>query len=182
MTESVALRRAGAFGIAAFVFAADQGLKAWLLGALQLQQVGLVRLMPFFDLRYSENEGVSLGLLTPATREGELLILVLTAAITVGVAIWILRERAWGEMIALGLVLGGAVGNFNDRRTFGCVIDYADLHFGQFRPFMIFNLADVAITFGVLLLLARALLMRDKPAPDLLGKSAGELSAPATET
>ena len=66
--------------------------------------------------------------------------------------------------MALGLVLGGALGNIIDRVRLGFVIDYADLHFGEWRPFLIFNLADAAITIGVLILLARALLLREKDA------------------
>ena len=74
-----------------------------------------------------------------------------------------LRERKLGDMLALALVLGGALGNILDRMRFGYVVDYADLHFGTFRPFLIFNLADAAITIGVLLILARSFLSRDKP-------------------
>ena len=51
-----------------------------------------------------------------------------------------------------------------DRARLGYVVDYADLHFGAFRPFMIFNIADAAITIGVLLLLARVLIIGDKAA------------------
>ena len=54
------------------------------------------------------------------------------------------------------------MGNLIDRVRFGHVIDYADLHFGTFRPFLVFNVADACITIGVLILLARALLVRDK--------------------
>ena len=61
------------------------------------------------------------------------------------------------------LVLGGALGNIRDRMTQGFVIDYADLHFGEFRPFLIFNVADAAITIGVVIILARTLLSREKP-------------------
>jgi signal peptidase II len=75
-----------------------------------------------------------------------------------------LREQVFGEIAALALVLGGALGNIYDRFTRGYVIDYADLHIGQWRPFLIFNLADAAITCGVLILLARSLLSREKPA------------------
>jgi signal peptidase II len=63
------------------------------------------------------------------------------------------------------MVLGGALGNIIDRIRLGYVVDYADLHFGDFRPFLVFNVADAAITIGVLLLLVRALLMRDGKAP-----------------
>ncbi|MDP9415584.1 MAG: signal peptidase II, partial [Pseudomonadota bacterium] len=64
--------------------------------------------------------------------------------------------------IALAFVLGGALGNIVDRIRFGYVVDFADLHFGDWRPFLIFNVADAAITIGVLLLLVRALLTRDR--------------------
>ena len=60
--------------------------------------------------------------------------------------------------------MGGALGNIRDRVQFGYVIDFADLHFGDFRPFLIFNLADAAISIGVAIMLARAFLVRDKPA------------------
>ena len=63
------------------------------------------------------------------------------------------------------MVLGGALGNIVDRVRLGYVVDYADLHFGEFRPFLVFNVADAAITIGVLLLLVRALLMRDGKPP-----------------
>jgi signal peptidase II len=62
----------------------------------------------------------------------------------------------------LGAILGGALGNIVDRVRFGYVVDFADLHFGDWRPFLVFNVADAAITLGVLVLLVRALLMRDK--------------------
>jgi len=48
---------------------------------------------------------------------------------------------------------------------FGYVVDFADLHFGQWRPFLIFNVADAAITIGVVVLIVRALLTREKSAP-----------------
>src|SRR3546814_4271194 len=72
------------------------------------------------------------------------------------------REKARGDVLALGLVLGGALGNILDRVRFGYVVDFAAIHIGEWRPFLIFNLADAAITIGVLIPLARALLMRDK--------------------
>ena len=62
-------------------------------------------------------------------------------------------------------MLGGALGNILDRIRFGYVVDFMDLHFGEWRPFLVFNIPDAAITIGVLLLLLRALLTRkEKPA------------------
>ena len=90
------------------------------------------------------------------------LLVAVTAVVAIGVLVWMWRETRKGDVIALGLVLGGALGNIVDRARFGYVVDYADLHFGDFRPFLIFNLADAAITIGVLLLVARALLLGEK--------------------
>jgi len=73
-----------------------------------------------------------------------------------------MRERKLGDIVALGLVLGGALGNILDRTRLGYVVDFADLHFGDWRPFLVFNVADAAITIGVLVLLVRALFLRDK--------------------
>src|SRR3546814_10615493 len=87
----------------------------------------------------------------------------MTGAIALFVFVWIMRERKLGDIAALSLVLGGAAGNIRDRFMYGFVIDYADLHFGEWRPFLIFNLADAAITIGVLIILARSLLSREKP-------------------
>ncbi|MBJ7502303.1 MAG: signal peptidase II, partial [Sphingopyxis sp.] len=70
--------------------------------------------------------------------------------------------QAKGDVIALAMILGGALGNIVDRVRFGYVVDFADLHIGEFRPFMIFNVADACITLGVLLLVARALLLGEK--------------------
>ena len=72
------------------------------------------------------------------------------------------REPNRADRMALGAILGGALGNIVDRVRFGYVVDFADLHFGDWRPFLVFNVADAAITLGVLVLLVRALLMRDK--------------------
>jgi len=96
----------------------------------------------------------------PAMRWG---LVALTAAIAVGVLIWMFREPNKQDQIGLGLVMGGAIGNILDRVRFGYVVDFADLHFGEWRPFLVFNVADAAITIGVLILLVRALLVRDKP-------------------
>ena len=91
------------------------------------------------------------------------LLVALTGAIALAVFVWMLREKNFADVYGLALVLGGALGNIRDRVTLGYVIDYADLHFGSFRPFLIFNIADAAITIGVLIILARTLFSREKP-------------------
>jgi signal peptidase II len=173
--------RAAGFGIALAVFAVDRGVKALMSGPLQLQGVGLIKLLPFFDLRWTENYGVSLGMFTATSSEMKLALLAMTGLIALGVAVWMLREKVFGEIAALALVLGGALGNIYDRATRGYVIDYADLHIGEWRPFLIFNIADAAITLGVLILLARSLLSREKPA-EPAGAPSTASDDPATET
>ena len=161
------------YALALAVFAIDQLVKWVVLGPLALREVGQIVLLPIFNLSYVENHGVSLGLLTASSDAQRWLLVALTAAIAAGVAFWIARERNRWDVVALGLVLGGALGNILDRTRLGYVVDFLDLHFGSFRPFMVFNVADAAITIGVVLLLARSLLLRDKPA-----QSPGETPAP----
>ncbi|MET1754032.1 signal peptidase II [Novosphingobium sp. RD2P27] len=154
------------FGIllALAIFAIDQAIKVVLVGRiLKLREVRLVEVLPFFDFRWTENYGISLGLLTAGSIEMRFLLVAVTAGIALFVAVWMLRERLLGDIVPLGMVLGGALGNIVDRWNHGFVVDYADLHFGEFRPFLIFNFADAAITIGVLIILARSLLSRDKP-------------------
>lgn len=159
------VKRARVEGIAlAFaVFVIDLAVKALMVGPLALRERGLIDLLPMFDLRYAENYGVSFGMFPATSLEMRLGLIAITALIATGVLFWMLRETMRGDILGLSLVLGGAVGNIYDRLSFGYVIDYADLHIGQWRPFQIFNLADVAITFGVLILLARSFKSREKP-------------------
>ena len=154
--------RAG-LAVAAAVFVVDQAVKWLVTGPLGVDFLGAYKtILPIFDLRFTKNEGVSLGMLRAETELTRWLLVAFTAAIATGVAIWMTREDKSADRLALGLVLGGALGNILDRIRLGYVIDFADLHFGEWRPFLIFNVADAAITIGVLILLARALLIREK--------------------
>jgi signal peptidase II len=149
--------------IAAFIFVADQAAKYWVLTTLDLRNRLNVPVLDMFDFTYVENPGVSLGFLSAQTDTGRWLLVALTGVIATGVLIWMFREKNRQDVLALGAILGGALGNIVDRVRFGYVVDYADLHFGDFRPFMVFNVADASITIGVVILLIRALLVRDKP-------------------
>ena len=165
----VGRRRLAGLGIAALVFLLDQGVKWLLVARVRLIAVGAIEICPFFDLRYAQNFGVSFSLLTANSVEMRWLLVLITAAIAAGVLFWMLREKAMGEIGALGLIAGGALGNIYDRAMAGYVTDYADLHFGTFRPFAIFNLADAAISIGVLIILARSFLSREKRGEDEAG-------------
>ncbi|MFL6730225.1 MAG: signal peptidase II [Sphingomicrobium sp.] len=148
------------FAVAALIFALDQLAKWVVTGPLLLREVGQIVLLPIFNLTYTENNGISLGLLNATNPVGRWMLVGLTSAIAVGVAYWIGKEKNRGDQIALGMVLGGALGNILDRVRFGYVVDFADLHFGAFRPCLVFNVGDAAISIGVVILLLRAFLTR----------------------
>jgi signal peptidase II len=119
-------------------------------------------LLPFFDLTRVHNRGVSLGLFEATSEEMRWILVGVTALIAIVVAVWMFRERLLGDIIGLGMILGGALGNIVDRTRFGYVLDYADFHIGDFRPFLIFNVADAAITIGVVIILVRSFFVSDK--------------------
>ncbi|WP_230481108.1 signal peptidase II [Sphingomonas sp. Leaf21] len=151
---------------AAILFIVDQLVKWAITGPLGLRALGDVReVVGIFNLRFVPNYGISLGLLTADSNASRWALVAMTGAIALAVGFWMTRERNPVDQVALGCVLGGALGNILDRVRFGYVVDFADLHFGEWRPFLVFNVADAAITIGVLVLLARALLVRDRPAP-----------------
>ena len=151
-----------ALGAALLIFIADQVSKWLMIGPLQLQSVRQIYILPFFNLTWTENYGISLGLLTANGQTGRWLLVGMTALIAGGIAWWITHEHKRGDQLALGLVLGGALGNILDRVRLGFVVDFADLHFGDWRPFLVFNVADAAISIGVIILLLRAFLARPK--------------------
>jgi signal peptidase II len=149
------------FAVALIVLILDQLTKWLVTGPLGINQHGdQLVLLPIFNFTYTENNGISLGLLNATTELGRWMLVGLTSAIAIGVAVWIGREKDRVDQIALGMVLGGALGNILDRARHGYVVDFADLHFGEFRPFLIFNVGDAAISIAVVILLLRAFLTR----------------------
>src|SRR4051794_36145189 len=154
------VRRLG-FAVALVVFALDQLAKWMVTGPLSINRLGdQLVLLPIFNFTYTQNNGISLGLLNAETEVGRWMLVALTSAIAIGVAFWIGRERNRIDQAALGMVLGGALGNILDRVRHGYVVDFADLHFGDFRPFLVFNIGDAAISIAVVILLLRAFLSR----------------------
>lgn len=150
--------RALGYGLAAGVFVLDQLVKFWVTAVLDLRDRGVVGLVPgFFDLTWVENTGVSMGLLRADGAAGRWLLVGATLVIAVGVAVWIARETNRVDTVALGLVLGGALGNIVDRVRFGYVVDFFHTWWRD-HHFYVFNVADAAITVGVILLLLRSLL------------------------
>jgi signal peptidase II len=151
-----------AYVLAGMVFVLDQLTKWWIIEVVGLQERVSIPVLPVFSLTWVENRGVSMGLFTADSDAGRWLLVFVTAAIAVGVAWWIRRESHWIEQAALGLILGGALGNIVDRIRFGYVVDFVHLHVARWS-FYVFNAADAAITVGVAVLLLRALFGSSQP-------------------
>lgn len=145
------------YALAALVFVVDQLTKAWIIEVVELKDRLTIPVLPFFSLTWVENRGVSMGLFQADGEVGRWLLTALTAGIAAFVAAWLRKAQTVTEQVALALVLGGAAGNIVDRLRFGHVVDFIHLHLGRWS-FYVFNVADAAITVGVLLLLARAIL------------------------
>ena len=152
------------YGLAALIFLADQALKAVMIGPVALETVRQIVLLPILNLTWVENYGVALGMFRASHDTERWVLVAVTGLIAAIVGVWISREKNRHDVLGLGLVMGGALGNILDRVRLGYVVDFIDFHIGGFRPFLVFNLADAAITIGVLILLARAFFTRDAKA------------------
>jgi len=160
MDEVARASRVRGLAIALVVVALDQ-LGKWIaVDVLDLQTVGSIRLLPIFNFTWVQNNGISLNFLAADTHLRRWVLVGFTGAIALTVLIWLWRERNGKDVTALALVLGGAIGNIVDRARLGYVVDFLDLHFGDWHPFLVFNVADTCITVGVLMLVARALFTR----------------------
>lgn len=178
-TRSPHLKTGIAVALAAFLF--DQLTKFIVIEILSLQRKGMIEVIDIFNLTWAENCGISLSLFANCNDTTRWSLVALTSVVAGAVAVWMTRERARGDVVALALIFGGALGNIVDRVRFGYVVDFADLHFGDFRPFLIFNVADACITIGVLLLVARALLLGDKAADRDADKNGAVDTKPAAK-
>jgi len=147
--------RAGAIAaIATLVI--DQASKLWLLFVFDIAHRGTVKLTPFFDLVLAWNTGISYGWFQTDSATGHALLLGFKVIAVVVLAIWMARAQTRMATVALGLIIGGAIGNAIDRLAYGAVVDFAHFHvkFGEKDlSWYVFNLADTAIVVGVAALL-----------------------------
>jgi signal peptidase II len=164
--------------IALTIFALDQWVKGFMVGAFKLRQRIEVEVTSFFSFHYAENKGVSFGLMPAESMEARFLLIGITGLISLIVLVWMLREKKLPDIMALAMILGGALGNIWDRYSEGFVIDYLDLHVFGVSVFNIFNLADMWITFGVVIILARSIFLREKrPEPEPADPAEAETAA-----
>ena len=143
--------------ITAFVtLVLDQASKLWLLNVFDIGHRGTVQVTPFFDLVLAWNIGISFGWFQNDSPVAQIALMLVKAAAVVALAIWMARSRTQLATLALGLIIGGAIGNAIDRFAYGAVVDFALFHVqigGNTYNWYVFNLADVAIVAGVIALL-----------------------------
>jgi len=138
------------------VLVLDQASKFWLLRVFDIAHRGTVRLTPFFDLVLAFNPGISFGWFQNDSPTAQVILMLIKALAVTILAVWMARSRTLIATIALGLIIGGAIGNAIDRFTYGAVVDFALFHVqigGNTFNWYVFNLADVAIVAGVAALL-----------------------------
>jgi signal peptidase II len=145
-----------AFVFALIVVVLDQATKAWIMSGLDLREVGQVDVWPpVFRFSWVENRGVSFGLFGDGSARW--LLSAFSIVVTGALAWWALRADRRLLITAIGLIMGGAVGNVIDRIRFGFVVDFLDFSGTGVFPW-VFNVADSAITVGVVLLILDSLL------------------------
>jgi signal peptidase II len=134
----------------------DQASKFWLVRVFDIAHRGTVQLTPFFDLVLAWNQGISFGWFQNDGPTAQIALMAVKAVAVVVLAVWMARSRTLIASLALGLIIGGAIGNGIDRLVYGAVVDFALFHvqIGENTfNWYVFNLADVAIVAGVAALL-----------------------------
>ena len=142
--------------VAVAACAIDQAVKLWLLFGFDLAQRGIVKLTPFLDLVLTWNTGISYGLFAQDGGLGRWLLLAAKLLAVVLIWVWLARSRLALTAVALGLIVGGAIGNAVDSLAYGAVADFVLFHITTTTfnfTWYVFNLADAAIVAGVLGLL-----------------------------
>jgi signal peptidase II len=138
------------------VLALDQASKLWLLFVFDIARRGAVKVTPFFDLVLAWNVGISFGWFQNDSQLAQISLMIIKAVAVIVLAIWMARSRTPLATLALGLIIGGAIGNGIDRFAYGAVVDFALFHLqigGNTYNWYVFNLADVAIVAEVAALL-----------------------------
>jgi signal peptidase II len=145
---------------AAAVVIIDQLSKAAVLGFFGGSPLGAHEtITPFFNLVLTYNRGISFGLFNTPGGVNLLLFPLLAAIIVTMLIVWLRRVESPFLAVAIGLVIGGAVGNVIDRIRLGAVVDFLDFYLGAWH-WPAFNVADSAICLGVAAMLLDGLLLR----------------------
>jgi signal peptidase II len=138
------------------VLVLDQASKLWLLYVFDIAHRGAVTVTPFFDLVLAWNPGISFGWFQNDSPAAQMALMLVKAVAVIVLAVWMARSRTLLATLALGMIIGGAIGNAVDRFAYGAVVDFALFHLqigGNTVNWYVFNLADCAIVAGVAALL-----------------------------
>ncbi len=157
---------------AAAALALDQGSKLVLLYGLHFVAMApgdRIPLLPFFDLVMVWNPGISYGLLPAHGLAGTAILAIFSLAAVAGLGWWLWHSGRTLHAVALGLVIGGAIGNLIDRLIYGRVADFFHFYLHGY-DWYVFNVADCAITLGVAALLYDALV---RPNPEAASRQSG---------
>ena len=145
----------------------DQASKTWALGALWPPYSEGIVVLPVLNLRLGFNTGVTFGMFADSAAGAVWALVLIKAGVVAFLGWWLWHSVARLEVVALGLIIGGALGNIADRLRIGAVVDFLDAHYDGW-DWPTFNMADVAIVSGVIGLVWISL----RPAP-ILSKPTG---------
>ena len=149
-------------GLAALVAALDQ-LSKWIIVAHVMNPPVQIEVTSFFNLVLAHNRGVSFGMFAAGSELGKWILVGLALMISGFLVRWLFQSSSPFSIIALGLILGGAVGNVIDRVLIGAVVDFLDFHaFGTHWP--AFNVADTTIFLGAAGLIFESFFTKDEAA------------------
>lgn len=148
-------------GMAALAIIADQLVKNWLLAG-PMHEPQAYEITPFFNIVSAWNRGVSFSMFWTSAEHGPWILSGVAVAISLALAVWLMRVSHRLTAIGIGLVIGGALGNVVDRIRFGAVFDFLDFYLGTYH-WPAFNVADSCITVGVVLLLWDGLFHGQEP-------------------
>ncbi len=146
--------------VAALTFVLDQAVKYVLLYIVDMPSRQLIEVTGFFNLRMAWNKGVSFGMFSADTDTGRYLLIFFALAVVAVLLVWLARVHSRLLALSIGLVIGGAVANVTDRVIHGAVADFFDLHAWGYH-FYTFNIADTAISLGVVLLIYESMFLED---------------------
>lgn len=141
--------------VTTFAFAIDQITK-WLILNIVMQPPRVIEVLPVFNLTLGFNTGISFGLFSDKLDDWVGVMTLFKLAVAAGLMVWAAVSLLPFERIGLSLMAGGAIGNAVDRWRQGAVTDFLDIHWGGWQ-FPTFNMADVAISCGVLCLIVGAI-------------------------
>ena len=150
-----------ALAIICSVVALDQLSKDWIIGLLENNVWRPIEVTSFFRLVMVWNTGVSFGMFGGDGNSTHWLLVLLPGLVVLGLVIWMVRSRHWIEVLGLAFVISGALGNLIDRINRGAVADFFDFHVAGWH-FWAFNVADCAISVGIMILLYDAFFNADK--------------------